>query len=203
MVGENYPGLSYFLFETASLCSLYCLTMQTRWVLSVFAPLVLGLTQGHHTQFILDSKICLFVYYVCSILPACIPTGQKRILYLIINGYEPPSGCWELNLGLLKEQPMLLISAPFLQLLILDFCCLVWDYLVSGFSLPVVAVCPVSGGTAHIKKQESWVSLQRDPMDLVTAQLTLYWEWCFGVSHPIYGMAFPPQQPVVLIWKSL
>jgi hypothetical protein len=57
----------------------------------------------------------LFVYYVYSILSACMTTGQKRAPDLIIGCDEPPSGCWELNPGPLKEQPLLLNFEPSLQ----------------------------------------------------------------------------------------
>jgi hypothetical protein len=49
-----------------------------------------------------------FIYYVYSILPACMPTGQKRAPDLITDGCEPPCGSWELNSGLLEEQTVLL-----------------------------------------------------------------------------------------------
>ena len=35
----------------------------------------------------------LFNYYVYSVLPTCMSACQKRTLYLIIDGYEPPCGC--------------------------------------------------------------------------------------------------------------
>jgi hypothetical protein len=54
-------------------------------------------------------------YYVYSILPACLPAGQKGAPDLIIDGYEAPCACWELNSGPLEEQSVLLTSAPFLQ----------------------------------------------------------------------------------------
>ena len=31
-----------------------------------------------------------FIYYVYSILPACMPASQKRAPDLILDGYEPP-----------------------------------------------------------------------------------------------------------------
>ena len=34
-----------------------------------------------------------FIYYVYSVLPACMPTGQKRAPDLIKDGCEPPCGC--------------------------------------------------------------------------------------------------------------
>ena len=43
------------------------------------------------------------------------PEGQKRAPDLIIDGCEPPCGCWEPNSGPLEEQAMLLPSEPSLQ----------------------------------------------------------------------------------------
>ena len=45
----------------------------------------------------------------------CVPVGQKRAPDPIIDGCEPPCGCWELNSGPLEEQAMLLTSEPSLQ----------------------------------------------------------------------------------------
>ena len=44
--------------------------------------------------------------YVYSVLPASIPSGWKRAPDFIIDDYEPPCGCWELNSGPLEEQPV-------------------------------------------------------------------------------------------------
>jgi hypothetical protein len=46
-------------------------------------------------------------YYVYSVLPACMPAGQKRAPDVILDGYEPPCGCWEWNSGPMEEQPVL------------------------------------------------------------------------------------------------
>jgi hypothetical protein len=43
------------------------------------------------------------------------PEGQKRVPNLLIDGYEPPCGCWELNSGPLDEQPVILTSEPSLH----------------------------------------------------------------------------------------
>jgi hypothetical protein len=43
------------------------------------------------------------------------PAGQKRAPDLIIGGYKSPCGCWELNLGPLEEQPVLLTTETPLQ----------------------------------------------------------------------------------------
>uniref|UniRef100_A0A8I5ZQ82 Uncharacterized protein n=1 Tax=Rattus norvegicus TaxID=10116 RepID=A0A8I5ZQ82_RAT len=55
------------------------------------------------------------MYTSYSFLPACMPAGQKRAPDLIIDGCEPPCGCWELNSGPLEEQTVLLTSEPSLQ----------------------------------------------------------------------------------------
>jgi hypothetical protein len=46
---------------------------------------------------------------------SCLQTHQKRALDLITDGYEPPSGFWELNSGPLEEQSVLLTTEPSLQ----------------------------------------------------------------------------------------
>lgn len=62
-----------------------------------------------------DLKKKRLIYYVYSILSACMPAGQKRVPDHIIDGYEPPCGCWGLNLGSLQEQPVFFSSVPPLQ----------------------------------------------------------------------------------------
>jgi hypothetical protein len=42
-------------------------------------------------------------HYAYSIPPAYIPADQNRAPDLIIDGYEPPYGCWEFNSGPLEE----------------------------------------------------------------------------------------------------
>ena len=42
-------------------------------------------------------------------------THQERVPDPITDGCEPPCGCWELNAGLLEEQPVLLSAEPSLQ----------------------------------------------------------------------------------------
>jgi hypothetical protein len=39
---------------------------------------------------------------------------QKRASDLIMDGCEPPCGCWNLNSGPLEEQSVLLTAEPFL-----------------------------------------------------------------------------------------
>jgi hypothetical protein len=52
---------------------------------------------------------------IYSIVPACIPAGQKRASDLIIDGCEPPRGYWKLNSGPQEEQTMPFTSEPSLQ----------------------------------------------------------------------------------------
>jgi hypothetical protein len=40
---------------------------------------------------------------------------QKRASDLIMDGCEPPCGCWDLNLGPSEEQSVLLTTEPSLQ----------------------------------------------------------------------------------------
>ena len=67
---------------------------------------------------IFSQDICcllFFFYWYISYVYSILPSGQKRAPDLLIDFYEPPSGCWELNSGPLEEQPVLLTSKPFLQ----------------------------------------------------------------------------------------
>jgi hypothetical protein len=48
-----------------------------------------------------------------SVLGSWIPLKQAGV----IDSYELPRGCWELNLGPLKEQPVLLMAEPSFQTL--------------------------------------------------------------------------------------
>jgi hypothetical protein len=54
----------------------------------------------HHHQALLLGNffLDLFIYYVYNILPACMPACLKRAPDLIVDGYEPPCGCWEIEL---------------------------------------------------------------------------------------------------------
>jgi hypothetical protein len=60
------------------------------------------LNSGNNLNFLLR-----FIYYVHNILPAFMPIHQEA-QNLIIDGCEPPYGCWELNSGPLEEQSVLL-----------------------------------------------------------------------------------------------
>jgi hypothetical protein len=46
---------------------------------------------------------------------------QKRALSLIMEGCEPPCGCWDLNSGPSEEQLVLLTTEPSLQLNLIVF----------------------------------------------------------------------------------
>ena len=43
------------------------------------------------------------------------PAGRKKAPDLIIDGLEPPCGCWQLNSSPLEEEPVLLTSELFLR----------------------------------------------------------------------------------------
>ena len=58
-------------------------------------------------------KTYLFNIHLYTI--AVSDTHQKRISDSIMDGCEPPRGCWELNSGPLEEQSVLLTSEPSLQ----------------------------------------------------------------------------------------
>jgi hypothetical protein len=50
-----------------------------------------------------------FIYFVSiGVLPANVCVSHAQVT----NSYEPPSGCWELNLGPLEEQSVLLTIEP-------------------------------------------------------------------------------------------
>ena len=57
----------------------------------------------------------LFIHYVHSIQPPCMPAGQKKAPDLITGGCEPPCGCWQLNSGPPKEQSVLLTTESSVQ----------------------------------------------------------------------------------------
>jgi hypothetical protein len=53
-------------------------------------------------------------YYVCAVFLE----ARRAVRYSearLKNGYESPCECWKLNLGLLEEQPVFLITDPFLH----------------------------------------------------------------------------------------
>jgi hypothetical protein len=53
---------------------------------------------------VLDKELRTFsVFITYSVLPAYMPSCQKRAPDLIKDGFEPPCGCWELNSAHLEE----------------------------------------------------------------------------------------------------
>ena len=75
-----------------------------------------SLFQGRITwQFLFMYTQEIFIYYLYSFLPACMPAHQKREPDLIDGCKLPPIRCWELNSGSLEKQPQLLTSEPSLQ----------------------------------------------------------------------------------------
>jgi hypothetical protein len=71
-----------------------------------------------HLTISLATNFCFFkrfIYYVYSVLLACMPAGQKRAPDPITDGCEPLCGCWELNSGPLEEPTVLLASEPSLS----------------------------------------------------------------------------------------
>jgi hypothetical protein len=64
-----------------------------------------------------------------GVLSACVSVSDP--LELELDSYEPPRGCWELNLGPPDKQPMLLTAEPSLQppkdlVLIMCICTFLW-----------------------------------------------------------------------------
>jgi hypothetical protein len=70
-------------------------------------------------SFFLSSFLSLFpfkdLFIYKSTLKLSSDTNQKMASDPIIDGREPPCGCWELNSGPLEEQSVLLTSEPSLQ----------------------------------------------------------------------------------------
>ena len=62
-------------------------------------------------------KTYLFIYFMPMSLPQLLSsdTPDLKASDLIIDGHEPPCGCWELNSGLLEKQSVLLTAEPSLQ----------------------------------------------------------------------------------------
>jgi hypothetical protein len=53
---------------------------------------------GQCQHFLFSFLRFIFIYLMyMSALSACIPACPKRVSALIIDGCEPPCGCWELN----------------------------------------------------------------------------------------------------------
>ena len=58
--------------------------------------------------FYFKKMIKILMYIIMMQCSACIPEEPD----LIIDGCEPPFGCWELNSGPLEEQSVLLTIEP-------------------------------------------------------------------------------------------
>lgn len=88
----------------------------------------------------MDGHSCVCKWTTCM---AGSLKGQKRASDSVINtgSCEPLGGCWELNLGLLKEQQVPL-TADFLQtpfsLLFIDSIQKVYAYYIIGNDLPII-----------------------------------------------------------------
>ena len=70
------------------------------------------------TRFVVLNKILkigLFkkdLFIICKYTVAVFQIPQKRASDFIIDGCEPPCGCWDLNSGPSAEQSVLLNSEP-------------------------------------------------------------------------------------------
>ena len=74
----------------------------------------------------------------CAPLACSFHSGQKRDSgspeTVVTDGCELPPGCWQLNPGLLEEQPVLLTTeSGFLFVLLFLFCVCTFLLLVVGF----------------------------------------------------------------------
>jgi hypothetical protein len=56
----------------------------------------------------------IYLFHLCE-YTVVVFKHQNRALDPIIDGCEPPCGSWELNSGLLQDQPVLLITGPPLE----------------------------------------------------------------------------------------
>lgn len=59
-------------------------------------------------MYILVLLTCLYLYHLSAWYPWKLGEGVGPSGTGVTDGYEPPCGCWELNLGPLEEQPGLL-----------------------------------------------------------------------------------------------
>ena len=90
----------------------------------------------------LEYFLKLFIYYIyihCS----CLQKHQKRAPDLIMDGCEPPCGCWDLNSRPSEEQSVLLTAEPSLQSR--EFS----NFLVEALSamlllLALLSLCPIN-----------------------------------------------------------
>ena len=56
--------------------------------------------------FVVIFKKYLFIYLfvICKYTVVCLQTLEKRASDFVMDGCEPPCGCWDLNTGPLEEQ---------------------------------------------------------------------------------------------------
>jgi hypothetical protein len=57
----------------------------------------------------------IFIYFICKYTEAVFRHPRRRALDLIMDGCEPPCGCWDLNSGPSEEQSVLPTAEPLLQ----------------------------------------------------------------------------------------
>jgi hypothetical protein len=83
---------------------------------------VIGLSHTHRRH-VWEYSSCslflkdLFIYYM-KVHCSCLQTLQKRASDFIMDGCEPPCGCWDLNSGPSEEQSALLTTEPSRQPLV-------------------------------------------------------------------------------------
>jgi hypothetical protein len=64
---------------------------------------------------------CIYIYIYPHV---CLVSVAKRVRYSgaeVTDGFEPPIGCWDSNLGPLQEQPVLLTNKSSLYPHVLSF----------------------------------------------------------------------------------
>ena len=68
----------------------------------------------------MDGCLHVYLYHMHAWCPGR-PESYKSSRTGVPDSCELPCGCWELNLGPLEKQPVLLTTEPLLQLPFLDF----------------------------------------------------------------------------------
>lgn len=63
---------------------------------------------------------CMYVYHICTWCPWRSEKGVGSLETRGSDGFHLPRGCWKLNLGSPKEQPIFLTPKPSLQPLFLN-----------------------------------------------------------------------------------
>jgi hypothetical protein len=102
-------GVIVLLFLYVRICVSLCL----------YVFLVLFLQPFSFCLFVLSTLSSFFflrfIYYYIQVHCSYLQMHQKRALDLIMDGCEPPCGCWDLNSGPLEEQSVLLTTEPSLH----------------------------------------------------------------------------------------